>query len=135
MIDIDVATRLRDSGLRWEPRDGDWFVIDTEDLRESPFMLSSMVIERVRGRSGQEIFCFNGTTEWALDSVEQHEAIWIPRADQLLEALGAGFCALRRDGEGRMLVEVRAGEGMREIRAPRAEDSLAGALLVLLREG
>ncbi|MFC5272404.1 hypothetical protein [Brachybacterium sacelli] len=39
------------------------------------------------GAAGEHDFRFNGTTEWALDSVEQHEAIWIPREDQLRTAL------------------------------------------------
>ena len=49
MIDIDVARRLQDAGLPWEPADGDLFAIDTEQLRDEAFMLSSMVIESGRG--------------------------------------------------------------------------------------
>ena len=49
-------------------------------------MLSTMVIETGRGPRRRAVFRFNGTTEWALDSVEQHEAVWIPREDQLRDA-------------------------------------------------
>lgn len=132
MIDIAVARRLQLAGLLWDPAEGDWFVIDNEQLREQPFMLSSMVIELGRSRVGERIFRFNGTTEWALDSVEQSEALWIPREDQLRDALGAAFAALRRTEAGGYVVELRTGEGPREVPAPRAEDALAGALLVLL---
>lgn len=133
MIDIDVARRLRDAGLAWEPADGDLFAIDNAQLREESFMLSSMVVEVGRGRTGIRLLRFNGTTEWALDSVEQAEAVWLPRADQLREALGEAFVALRRREDGGHVVELRPADGeLREIPAPRAEDALAGALLVHL---
>lgn len=144
MIDIDIARRLRDAGLAWEPADGDWFVVDNELLREEPFMLSSMVIERGISRHGQSVFRFNGTTEWALDSVEQYEAVWIPREGQLRDALGDAFRELRRettvDGEvyvvqldgSRQPAEADGPDSQREVRAPSAEDAYAGALLVLL---
>lgn len=74
MIDIDVARRLRDAGRTWEPVDGDHFVIDNEQMRDEAFMLSSMVVEKARGDTGQ----------------------------------------------------------LRQVRAPRAEDAYAGALLVHL---
>ncbi|MGP9539704.1 hypothetical protein ACT3SP_17015 [Brachybacterium sp. AOP43-C2-M15] len=135
MIDIDIARRLRDAGLVWEPADGDRFVIDNELLREESFMLSSMVIERGLSRTGGKVFRFNGTTEWALDSVEQHEALWIPREDQLREALGDAFLALRRAGDGSFAVTlVRRDGAEREVPAPRAEDALAGALLIHLTD-
>jgi hypothetical protein len=63
MIDIDIARRLRSAGLPWEPSDGDRFVIDNEQLREEVFMLSSMVIEQGRSRTGGRVLRFNGTTE------------------------------------------------------------------------
>ena len=69
MIDIDIARRLREAGLPWTPADGDLFVIDNAQLRDEPFMLSSMVVETGTSRGGRVVFRFNGTTEWALDSV------------------------------------------------------------------
>lgn len=134
MIDIDVARRLREAGLPWTPADGDLFAIDTEELREESFMLSSMVIEQGRSRTGNRVFRFNGTTEWALDSIEQHEALWLPREDQLREALGDAFLALRRTELDSYVVELRVPgeEAERSVPAPRAEDALAGALLVHL---
>ena len=135
MIDIAIARRLRDAGLRWTPQDGDLFVIDKDQLREEAFMLSSMVIETARGRSGESVFRFNGTTEWALDSVEQHEALWIPREDQLREGLGDAFVALRRTQDGTFTVTVLVAQGVpREVPAPHAEDALAGALLIALTD-
>ncbi|MFC7376015.1 hypothetical protein ACFQS2_06495 [Brachybacterium sp. GCM10030267] len=171
MIDIDVARRLKDAGLPWEPADGDLFSIDTELLRDEAFMLSPMVVERGISRSGQHVFRFNGTTEWALDTVEQHEAIWIPREEQLRDALGDAFVSLHREQSGAYVVRFApAGDadpgsgaapgtdtdadpgagagtgtgtgtalgadadagGLREVRAPHAEDAYAGALLTRL---
>lgn len=134
MIDIDVARRLKAAGLLWEPADGDHFMIDTEQMRDETFMLSSMVIERGVGRAGGQVFRFNGTTEWALDSIEQHEALWIPREDQLRRALGTAFRALRLGDDGVFTVIVSSADGVepQEIRAPHAEDAYAGALLVHL---
>lgn len=135
MIDIDIARRLQHAGLRWEPADGDVFTIDNEQLRDEAFMLSSMVIEPMIAQSGRRLFRFNGTTEWALDSVEQQEALWIPRENQLREALGEAFVALRREGDG-FVVDVEGRELPRqEVRAPRVEDAYAGALLVLFTGG
>lgn len=133
MIDIDIARRLRDRGLAWEPADGDRFAIDNEQLRAETFMLSSMVVEQAAGRSGHPVLRFNGTTEWALDSVEQDEVVWIPREDQLRSALGASFRALHRQEDGSFTVTIRTIEGAdRSVPAPRAEDALAGALLIHL---
>ena len=135
MIDIDIARRLKHAGLRWEPADGDVFTIDNEQLRDEAFMLSSMVIEPMIARGGNRLFRFNGTTEWALDSVEQHEALWIPREDQLREALGEAFLSLHRDA-GVFVVSVETeADAPREVRAPRVEDAYAGALLIHLTGG
>lgn len=133
MIDIDVARRLRDAGLPWEPADGDLFAIDNALLREEAFMLSSMVVEVGRGRTGTRVLRFNGTTEWALDSVEQDEVVWLPREDQLRAALGDSFRALHRQQDGSFTVTVRSEDGAEHsVPAPRAEDALAGALLIHL---
>lgn len=135
MIDIDVARRLQLAGLHWAPTEGDLFTIDTEGLRDEAFMISSMVIEQAQGRSGRTVFRFNGTTEWALDSVEQHEALWIPREEQLRAELGEAFCSLARGADGVFTVSFRTSGSAppHEVRAPRAEDAYAGALLVHLQ--
>lgn len=133
MIDIDVARKLRDAGLVWEPADGDRFMIDVEEMRDESFMLSSMVVERASGRAGMPLLRFNGTTEWALDSVEEREVVWIPREDQLRAVLADDFLALRRLEDATFSVTLRTADGaLREIPAPHAEDALAGALLIRL---
>ena len=52
-------------------------------------MLSDMVIQQVEAPDGPPLLAFNGTTEWALDSLEAHAgALECPREDQLRELLG-----------------------------------------------
>src|SRR5699024_12655688 len=115
------------AGLGWEPANGDVLTIDNEQLRDEAFMLSSMVIEPMIARNGNRLCRFNGTTEWALDSVEQHEALWIPREDQLREALGEAFLALQRDADVFVVSVGPGADGPRDVRAPRDADACAGA--------
>jgi hypothetical protein len=43
---------------------------------------------------------FNGTAEWALDSVDRDNAIWLPRESQLRELLAGTFRGLDRTDDG-----------------------------------
>lgn len=99
MIDVAHARRLRDAGLRWKPASGDRFVIerllDTDDgpTEGDVFTLSDMTIEAHEHPTGT-VLGFNGTTEWALDSVSAGDALWLPREDQLRLLLGRSFVSL-----------------------------------------
>ena len=64
------------------------------DLDDQVFVISDMVIETQRLPRGEQVLAFNGTTEWALDSLEAAEALWLPREDQLREELGEAFVSL-----------------------------------------
>ena len=94
MITRALAESLRRAGLAWSPANGDRFVVPDRDLDDTVFVISDMVIENLRLPRGQHVLAFNGTTEWALDSLEASEAIWLPREDQLREALGEAFMSL-----------------------------------------
>jgi len=130
MISLSLAEALRDAGLRWTPAAGDRFVIPQPDLAGEVFTLSEMTIEAREYPSGT-ILGFNGTTEWALDSVAKDEALWLPREDQLRERLGVTFVSLRRTGAG-FTVTTRGVAGDREYTAASAPDAYAHALLVLI---
>ena len=52
------------------------------DLDDEVFVVSGMSIEVAELASGTEMR-FNGTVEWALDSIAQDEVIWLPREDQM----------------------------------------------------
>ena len=73
MIPVALARELAAAGLVWVPAQGDRFVIDRAGLWDQTWVLSDMVVELHEHPAGQ-ILGFNGTTEWALDSVDAHQA-------------------------------------------------------------
>lgn len=99
MLSLGTARALRDAGLQWTPARGDSFVIPDRDMDSEVFVLSDMTIEAHRFPAGT-FLAFNGTTEWALDSVEQSEALWVPAEHQLRELLGEAFAGLAPTGDG-----------------------------------
>lgn len=99
MISIDLARRLRDAGLEWLPAEGDRFMIPDRDLEDHVFSISEMTIEVRRLAQGERIM-FNGSVEWALDSILQREVIWLPSEAQLRARLGRAFKSLQRTGDG-----------------------------------
>jgi len=130
MISQHLAAALRDAGLRWDPAAGDRFVIPKPELEGEVFTLSEMTIEARHYPTGT-ILGFNGTTEWALDSVAQDEALWMPREDQLRTLLGGTFVALHRVPEG-FTVTTDGPGGRREFTEAAAPDAYAQALLALM---
>jgi hypothetical protein len=104
VIPLELARRLTTAGLPWKPAMGDRFAIPDRDLDDEVFVLSNMTIE-VQELPEGPVIGFNGTTEWALDDVEQDEAIWLPREDQLRVLLGGTFRSLTRD-DGRYRVDI-----------------------------
>lgn len=131
MISRDLALQLRRTGLHWNPESGDRFAMLVDDMDEV-FTVSEMTIEAHHYPTGT-VLGFNGTTEWALDSVAQEDAVWLPREDQLRELLGGTFRSLARSTDGlyQVLVEL-AGRPEQVFSAPDAEDAYALALLSLI---
>ncbi|MEO5608147.1 MAG: hypothetical protein ABIQ61_00100 [Ornithinibacter sp.] len=95
MITIDLARGLLEHGVLWEPSAGDRFVIDAELLTGDVFWISDLTVE-VQTFRDQSLLGFNGTTEWALDSVTIDQALWLPREDQLRTLLGDRLESVRR---------------------------------------
>lgn len=126
MISVDLAEKLAAAGLVWEPARGDHFVLPHRDMDEQVFVLSDMTVEVHQFPAG-EVIGFNGTVEWALDSVERHEALWLPREDQLREALGDTFVSVVRVPDGFRCDVVGASST-----APTCEEAYALALLAVL---
>ena len=93
MISTELARALRTAGLRWHPVAGDRFMIDRGEFQGEVFTVSEMTIE-VHEHPGGRSFGFNGTTEWALDSVDEVDTLWLPSEGQLRELLGASFRSL-----------------------------------------
>ena len=100
MISLELARSLaHDAGVLWEPATGDRFVIDTANLADEVFWISNLTIEP-QHFADQTVLGFNGTTEWALDSVSLDQAVWLPREDQLRELLGDRLESLHRVADG-----------------------------------
>jgi hypothetical protein len=130
MISLELARALRDSGLVWRPERGDNFRIDLVEADAEVYTLSDMTVEAHTFTSGT-VLGFNGTTEWALDSVALDDAQWLPREDQLRELLGPAFASLERV-EGRYRVTALIDDDRLHFDATDAADAYARALLALL---
>jgi hypothetical protein len=131
VIPVELARSLRDRGLTWTPVEGDRFVLPDRDLDGQFFTIFEMVVEVRRAPAGT-VIAFNGTTEWALDAVEQAEAVWLPREEQLREALGASMLSLARLDDG-WRCTTRTADGLHEVDADTASEVYGRALLHLLR--
>jgi hypothetical protein len=95
LITHELAMTLARRGLAWRPASGDRFFVPDRDLDDEVFVVSGMSIEVSDLPSGTEMR-FNGTVEWALDSIAQNEVVWLPREDQMRAALGDRFLRLER---------------------------------------
>jgi hypothetical protein len=131
LISLELAVRLREAGLSWQPQAGDRFVVPDREMDEEVFVLSNMTIE-VHDLPKGTVIGFNGTTEWALDDVEKDEAIWLPREDQLRELLGAAFQRLSRAGDGYRVVAAVDGASA-EFLSDRPEEAYGLAVLRLIQ--
>lgn len=109
MLTLELARRLSDSGLTWTPAKGDRFVLPVADMEHDVFVISELTVDVHHYATG-DVLGFNGTTEWALDSVEQSDVVWLPREDQLRELLAEAFVSLERI-EGGYAVVVRTDSG------------------------
>src|SRR5512133_104183 len=98
VISRDLARRLAPH-VSWRPANGDMFFIPRPEIVDSIFTVSDMVVELVVA-NGESRFHFNGTVEWALDSVESDGVVWLPRENQLREMLGDYFLSLDSSAAG-----------------------------------
>jgi len=121
---------MRDSGLVWHPVAGDAFRIDLVEVDDEIFYLSDMTVEAHTLITGTELG-FNGTTEWALDSVAIEDALWLPSESQLRLALGPAFRTLTATVDEAHVVATIDGSDS-TFDAERAEDAYARALIALL---
>jgi hypothetical protein len=129
MIDLELAERLRATEIPWVPSSGDRFVIANHEMSGEVFVIAEMTIE-AQNVAGGHIIKFNGTTEWALDSVDASQVVWLPREDQLRELLGDRFARLEALPGGFAVVLT---DGSRHIDID-PERAYARAVLVL-RQG
>jgi hypothetical protein len=130
MLPLTLALQLRDAGLRWEPVPGDRFVLPHRGMDDEVFVLSDMTVELHEFPTGR-VIGFNGVTEWALDSVQQEDAVWIPSEEQLRERLGGLFTRLEAI-DGGFALTVTLPDGPATLRRAGAADAYGSALLAVL---
>ena len=133
VLPVRVARDLRDAGLAWRPTAGDRFVLADRDMDADVFVVSDMVADVHEFPSGP-VIGFNGTVEWALDSVGTEQAVWLPAEDQLRRLLAGTFRRLESDG-GAWTVTVRLpGDATDTVTSgDTAGEAYAGAVLRLLQ--
>ena len=131
VLSVATARALRDAGLQWTPARGDSFVMPDRGMDSDLFVLSDMTTEVHQFPAGP-VIGFNGTTEWALDSIEQAAALWVPAEHQLRERLGEAFAGLAPTGDG-YRVTLRVDGATTGYEGPDPAEAYALALLHLLR--
>lgn len=132
MISRSTAERLARAGVVWKPAEGDRFLVHALDLEDEVFTLANMVVE-ARDHAAGTLLAFNGTTEWALDSVPADKALWLPREDQLRELLGGTFRSLAKSvtGDYAVVIEIPS-QPARSFIAHDPAEAYADALLALI---
>jgi len=128
VLSLATAAALRAAGLRWTPAPGDRFVVADRDMDDEVFVVSDLTIEARDYPTGR-ILAFNGTTEWALDSVAVEQALWLPWEGQLREALAEAFAGLRRAPAGYEVGRRDGAEGLAWTAARDVEEAYALAVL------
>lgn len=127
---MELARNLRDGGLRWDPAPGDRFVVADRDMDDEIFTLSDMTIEVHQFPSGN-VLGFNGTVEWALDSIEAQNSVWLPSEAQLRERLAGTFRHLARVEDG-WQVRIVLDQHQLDFVAGDAAEAYGAALLYLV---
>lgn len=138
MLTLTLAQELKQSGLAWQPRYHDFFVIPDTALADRAFVLTDMMAS-IEILKGWPAITFNGAVEWALDYVLMQDAIWLPTEAQLRDEIvdriaPAAGLALVRDGAG-YRVELTMADEPLVFHAATAADAYAHALLALLNAG
>ncbi len=131
VITLELAQRLQRAGLSWEPAPGDRFVVPNRDMDDDVFVVSDMVVD-VHDLPSGRVIGFNGTVEWALDSISATDVVWLPREEQLRGALGTAFVRLEAVALGWVVV-IADGDADEERHVDvDAERAYARALLPVL---
>lgn len=138
MISLAQAKQLKDAGLTWTPRLLDFFGLPDRHMDEKVFVISDMLVT-VDVLQGMQVVAFQGASEWALDSLVTHEAVWIPRESQLRRALEGALLATGRpelrltSGLGGCRLDISLEGRPVTFEGQEAEEVYARALLAMLQ--
>lgn len=137
MITLSLARQLKEAGLGWQPRLYDFFAIPDRGMDERIFVISDL-LATLETLQGELVVAFQGASEWALDDLATGELVWLPREDQLRQALEAallehGRLQLRLDcGLDGCRCTIQPGDQPLTFRGRDAGQAYAAALLHLL---
>lgn len=106
-------------------------MVADRDMDDQVFVLSDMTVE-VRSFPTGPVIAFNGTTEWALDSLDQGDALWLPAEHQLRDLLGGSFRRFERGDDGFTAVVADGSDATVATTATEPADAYALALLARL---
>jgi hypothetical protein len=130
VISRELATELNPL-LDWVPANGDRFFVPRPEISDLVFTMADMVVELLT-QNGETRFHFNGTVEWALDSVESDHVVWLPREDQLRNLLGPLFLSLDASAGGYVVTVSGPARAWHTDVEPEASDAYARALIFVL---
>ncbi|MBA2696061.1 MAG: hypothetical protein H0U62_09555 [Actinobacteria bacterium] len=133
MISLELARDLHAAGLIWSPLAGDRFTVKNEAMADDVYHLADMTVD-VQQFVGGSVIGFNGVAEWALDSVQLEETLWLPREGQMRAVLGDTFAGLAKTDAGYAVVLTLKGE-RHTFDHIDAECAYGRALLAHLRTG
>lgn len=137
MIPLALAKELKEAGLPWRPQLLDYFGLPERGMDDHTFVISDM-LATVELLSGRQMVAFQGASEWALDAIITQDVVWIPREDQLREALEAALLEAGRPeftltgGLSGYRLELVFGPEKLTFTAANLEEVYARALLHLL---
>ena len=137
MLSISMARQLQQAGLTWIPAQHDFFTLPDSELADKVFVITDMMayVELMQGRP---VATFHGTVEWALDYVTVAELLWLPREEQLRQALldvlaGESDPAVRLESSrGRTVCQITFQGQTKAFEAASASDAYAAALVHVL---
>jgi hypothetical protein len=138
MISINLAKQLKVAGLVWQADINDFFAIPDRGMDDRVFVLSDMQAQLDIFR-GWPVITFHGTAEWALDYILTSEVIWMPRDEQLRDAL---LSHLSSEDSGKLCLNFEDNlytcslfqqDELIQVTASSAADAYAKALLQLFK--
>lgn len=131
VVSIEIAKRLRDAGVVWQPRRFDFFHIPDRNLDEELFVIANFAVNVQHLADGIAAIAFEGAVEWSLDYILTQDVVWMPSETQAREMLGEAFLRLEQlDGNHQVTITHRGHQAT--FSAPTPSDAYGLAMLHLL---
>jgi len=137
MVSPPLALQLKQAGLLWRPSLRDTFALLETGMDEQIFAISDSAV-LVQLLHGQPVVTFHGSVEWALDTAQLADAVWLLSETQVRQELerrlaehGGFYLTLQRESGGYACIVAIDGQQQR-FAAEAASDAYAQALLFFL---